>query len=377
MKSYEMDFKLKQLTPIVLGNGSGPARIRPTEFKSKFDKFISKYEKKANLTFPDSWKTIKDGVTSFKYKIRIIINSHFEEIDKKELKNLILANMDRKNNKEIKPYFCSGDIIIKIVDITEEKLNNGTTLLENIKNLLPTFVKFTSFGLRSGKGFGSFICLNISNKNIDDLMFPKYYFVNKNTDSTRTLQYINKLSNTMKSGLNQNGKSTTGMIFYYFFKKGIIDDKTFIKQKLLNFQINSKKPNSNFRYIRALLGLAPSYSFRNCNPRVKDSYRNCNPRVTVNIESNEENKIQRFKSPVLFKVIEDKILIIPDEIPKEMLNSEFSFSINKGKKLPIRTPETFDLEDFLDKFMEVHNKMSDGNSKDSIVEKYEVKNNEK
>lgn len=366
MKSYEMDFKLKQLTPIVLGNGSGPARIRPTEFKSKFDKFISKYEKKANLTFPDSWKTIKDGVTSFKYKIRIIINSHFEEIDNKKVKNLILANMDRKNNKEIKPYFCSGDIIIKIVDITEEKLNNGTTLLENIKNLLPTFVKFTSFGLRSGKGFGSFICLNTSNKNIDDLMFPKYYFVNKNTDSTTTLLDINKLSNTMKSGLNQNGKSTTGMIFDYFLDKGIIDDKTFIKQKLLNFKINSKETNSNFRYIRALLGLAPSYSFRNCNPR-----------VTVNIESNE-NKIQRFKSPVLFKVIEDKILIIPDEIPKEMLNSKFSFSINKGKKLPISTPETFDLEDFLDEFMKkVHNKMNNGYFKNSIVKKYEVKNNEK
>jgi hypothetical protein len=154
----------------------------------------------------------------------------------------------------------------------------------------------------------------------------------------------------MKSGFNFTFRNPNdyykGHIFKYFTKKGIGGDKAFIKQKVLT-QGNDNNENSEekaryaeFRFVRAMLGLPGGFEFRNGQKTRR--------RGKVEVTSND---IERFQSPIHFRIQGDKLLIIPQKIPSEMNDAAFSLN-NKI----IRTPPDFSLIDFLDSFADTFNR---------------------
>ena len=66
-------------------------------------------------------------------------------------------------------------------------------------------------------------------------------------------------------------------------------------------------------------------------------------------------KIERFKSPITFKVIDGYIYIIGKRMPEQILNKSFEFSISvEGDNTfndvsigTLETPEYFDLKEFM------------------------------
>ena len=94
-----------------------------------------------------------------------------------------------------------------------------------------------------------------------------------------------------------------------------------------------------------MLGLAEQYEFLldgTNNNRVND-------KAKVKVKSND---MERYQSPLLFKVIGNTVYVVGNEVPSEVLGKTFSFSFTKGtasitpdKKL--KSPAQFDLLDFM------------------------------
>ncbi len=101
----------------------------------------------------------------------------------------------------------------------------------------------------------------------------------------------------------------------------------------------------NERYIRALLGLAGQHSYPQKNIPIADvriedvEYKNAEDE-----KDRTAKKIDRFKSPLTFKPIGNKIYLIVEEIPSILYNREFEFQpISKTKgdersSLTMKTP---------------------------------------
>ena len=112
------------------------------------------------------------------------------------------------------------------------------------------------------------------------------------------------------------------------------------------------KKDEEYLYYRALLGLAEQFEFLLENPPAKNS------KMIVKVSPNS-SEIQRYQSPLLFKVIDNNIYIVGNEVCSDMLGKTFTFqmTVQKDTKqikddFPIKTPSTFNLKDFISFAME-------------------------
>lgn len=239
---------------------------------------------------------------------------------------------------------------------------------------LPYFFAQTNFGARSSKGYGSFIMKSLikDNKNIaDDEIFKMkmnlftnmnvYYDVmsskfknmlcNKFYDRKNLMALIWYMSSIIKSGLNIYGSGkkelyyVKGAITTYFLdeklnkhKMKYKSDKAFIKQNYpLLVKGRKTYDNSKFehKFTRALLGLNTTMDW---------------DRKSITFSNSD---IERYASPIIFKPFNNRLLIIPNDVPKNLLDKEFVIE-NKGKKTKICVPDNFDIVDFLDYFVNAY-----------------------
>jgi hypothetical protein len=191
----------------------------------------------------------------------------------------------------------------------------------------------TNFGTRQNKGFGSFYPEGAEyefEKDFKEFFKDRLLFEKHERTEEQCLIKINKNYNSMKSGLN----GENSFLVEYSKTKNFSGEK-----KLTNMLSKGYVQNvpGNEKYLRAMLGLAENYSYDNGN-------------TTVTIKSTRENdeKIDRFKSPITFKVINKTIYVIPEEIPEEMYDAEFEFK-NGNKYMRLKTPSKneFNLAEFL------------------------------
>ena len=106
--------------------------------------------------------------------------------------------------------------------------------------------------------------------------------------------------------------------------------------------------SGGFKFVRALLGLPNQYEFLLENPPVQ------NGKMIATIKNNAG--IERFKSPITFKVIDGYIYIIGKRIPEQILDKTFEFSVSVEKDNTfndvyigtLETPEYFDLKKFME-----------------------------
>ncbi|MBP2202244.1 hypothetical protein J3E07_001685 [Methanococcus voltae] len=395
MTSNELTIELKQHTPMIhFQHKQSGATLRGTELKPKLDKFLKKYafdnkiedyktyligydkEKQENeIKKEKEDKEIKKGKqdeylkkienNAFDYRVKINLKNK-EDINPKNIEdlkyydNLYLGNIGSEESKK-------NRIIPKLIDNMEVELkifSFHTELITKIEENIESFFAITNFGARQNKGFGSFYptdglkkyegfkkSINSIKNNVFFINYPEMDENNqkiKNKEiKKQQFEDIYMLYKLMKSGYNfpdfrKEGKNKSyqkskrkgenksyqkSLLFKYFLNKGIDNEKKFIK---CEFSINRDLKVDNPKYVRAVLGVAPSMDF----PKI------CH---TVTFKSDD---ISRFKSPITFKIVDNNLAIIPEEIPKELFNKKFKFS-NDYKSEDIYTPEDFDLEDFL------------------------------
>jgi hypothetical protein len=400
---YKLEVTLKQHTPLIhFQHDQEGATLRASEVKPKLDRFIltklgeGNYEAGKSITGNKDWIKAK-GALDYKMKISIdqnatlaeyMIVSYIKEKDKQSLE---------KNNINIitnSPYFAQEEKTKSIIqdikewDIIEKKgilYNNiileiigyDEILLKYISEIIQSFFLVNNFGTRKSKGFGCFEVINcslngdiISIENNEELLKKYYKFVYKkqlnNSDLQNIFQQINSDYKLIKSGRTRPYAKSKLML--YGLKENHRWDKAFIKNKTdavyetpdkneyflkddhwEDRKELSESEENNCLFYRALLGLTERFEFLLENPPEKKD------KMIVTVKSN--SGIERIPSPIQFKVIDQIIYLVGNDIPSEVLDKEFSFFVTiqgdetwKNDKIDknLLTPSKFSLKEFMD-----------------------------
>jgi len=360
---FTLEFKLRQHTPMIhFQHEQDGATLRATEVKPKLDNFIMKRLMPENLIqndfmehiglnqeFIDVPKLFKRACELSKYanwqewlvgkgkaehvaldyklsiqasaienqasgKIEKIYKNH-GGYDREDPFPTFFGNMGEENNGR-KEFTFYNDINVKIV-------SSKPGLINEIENAISDFFMNHNFGNRQSKGFGSFFPEDIRRFKLIPLEYSfevdvqkpsmkRLQFVGESPTQRfrqyqRLFEIINLFYSTLRSGINQ-GWGTNPIYFkslMFMYAKNKMNaqwDKKSIKEFFFNGILQNHKDKYggsdtlNFstqkKYLmRDLLGLASTSEWY-------AEYRD-----TITVASKGE-KIERFKSPILFKPIE-------------------------------------------------------------------------
>jgi len=354
MSKYKLNFKLKQHTPIIHFQWDQEgATLRASELKPKLDKFLidklaltKEIEKNGeHIIVPkkeyEHWFNNKEKL-SLDYKVGI-----FDD-DQKPSKGTVIVMPPKNEN-----WILSKDIFFKLITFHLDLKNE----IEKVINL---FFCISNFGKRQSKGFGCFYPENLSEKEFIKIVKDSGKSIYEGDESLRngtqisTYFYdkiISKKWNELKSGLNlfwlHKPVYKKSEIFKYLESKNLRWDKRWIKRNVkdlvdthvLSKSLLQRKPGSTsdpidihgnnswidftdeeYRFGRAMLGLAEHYEYQTVDKDVKYKVRVLH------------NEIERFKSPVIFKIFDKSIFAIAEDIPSEMYDTPFTFEVQKKTK---------------------------------------------
>ena len=374
-RNCKLELDLKCHAPIIHFQPSVNAKgatLRASEVKPKFDKYLWTKEPEELATYE-----------LLPYKMKFIEKKK-EVIDEKVADEYVdIPLYYAKDQKRM--VITNPRIVITCFDSTLQKL-----IVRHIKN----FFIVTNFGAAQGKGYGSFTVIDpekndqVEQENVEKILMEEFglktlYKIdcNKLVEKLAKFEAIKKIFRIIenfykiiKGGINHKNY-IKGFLFIYMNEKGIKNEKAALKTEIIDnpyssnqnkvtqeSQINSHKEC----YVRALLGLSSSFAF-------KDQRKQNGGAVDVNIKiSHADETIERFPSPLTFKVINNIVYIIPKKIDERIWEKEFVFTYEldkkrghahgiqpkeKPEKLKLDTPalNDFCLEDFLDEAVEYYN----------------------
>ncbi len=397
----KLTIKLKQHTPIIhFQHHQAGATLRASEVKPRLDRFILErlggdYKKGIEKADKNGW-LIEKGKGALNYKMRIeccgekstyIPFSNLSEVKKDKNTR---CDYNSNNPNESKYEKLSTAVIYDTVKLTiicfDEKLKI------EIENLIQLFFLLNNFGTRNNKGFGSFVPYikeKKGDKEIERLWTDDEIIKQLTNESSITgvfrvennETFENKLRRiTQDYGLMKRGKSFGGyeksLLWNYLCNsKDINWEKRKIKETIKrenrklfdSLKYDTKKSNENrietcqdininFFYIRALLGLHQQIEFRKFG----------NEKLVVQIEDallkNNDEKlkqkaIDRFPSPITFKITDHSIIVITKKISKELYQyknkngkvekRKFDFSTKGINTFDLEIPSNFDVADFV------------------------------
>ena len=334
MSNFKVEFTLKQHTPIIhfQSNQLG-ATLRATELKPKFDRFLLEIDK--NLPF----KKNANGDLSLDYKIKILtLNNKIETIEKINPHNqkpiadpLFFGNM---GDGEKKRFAQAQELKIEFLCFLPE-------LKIAIEKYFEAFLANTNFGTRQSKGFGSFYLAKPFNKTL--IPYEVYSFSSNNWK-----QDIKLLYSFLRQGINLPNREGTKFyskpaIFGYAIEKKWTWDKKAIKQHFFSseLRIQEKKGydnNSPVNFngektylLRDLFGLS--------------SEQQWGKPYSVSIKK-ENSTINRFKSPITFKIVDNKVYFWANKSVEKILNKTFKIITKGNAPLELQTPKEFNFDEF-------------------------------
>lgn len=389
MPDFIKSFQLKQFTPIIhFQYYDDGATLRSTAFKPKLDEWIIQ---KVTGIYPAENETPKQTKARIDATHANLKEQHPEwlvggakgqhlaldykmHISAKEKDSYLIASYipkplkreyDQIGMKYLAgvPFFADNEPIknkqperasrgIMYEDIQLEIFCLHGDLMEEIESGLPYVLAYNNFGTRQSKGFG---CFAVAEESLD--MFETrlashaqykeamvYAFVGKFTPNLEKIfKTIDLEYKILKSGFGRD----PSQLNEYFREKGIEWEKTIIKKELVKNMGTPRKTDysddQKYKYIRALLGVAELYEFpRDRGEKIKIS-------CVDDDEFNSKKKtVERFRSPITFKVFDRHIYLLPEKIPDAVYNCRFEFKNRRGNYVILETPAgPFKLNGFL------------------------------
>jgi hypothetical protein len=370
-----LEITLKQHTPLIhFQHGQEGATLRASEVKPKLDKFILTELKKLCPDIGKQYDTLIATIpndtnkTNSPYKLSIRLKDK-NAIDKYVIGSYIPRNkldyyqrqgyrtLDKTSyfadNKPIKEGLTGEDDYKLGVMLRK---NNSLDLVfqfwnpdwkEFLQKIIPLFLAITNFGTRQNKGFGCFYPVNSNETELERglSLFSgnALYRSSLQFDNIASIfKEIDAIYKKMKSG----GQRTDSELRKYFNNmRPVIEwEKPKIQEEIVKIsrqrlKINSKTGNRQF--VRALLGLPEIYEY----PKSGDI------KVLVSHKSEKkEDVIDRYASPISFKVFNGYIYLFASPKKSEITDKEFEFEI-KGITFPLTTPKRFDVIDFVNHAM--------------------------
>ena len=326
---FKVEFQLKQHTPIIHFQADQKgATLRATELKPKFDRFLLKHVKEI------PFKENANKRRSLDYKVTI--EQDLKQPDEIEARDpLFFGNMGDEKKKKFKQ---------QSKKFTVTFLSFNVKVLEAIKEYFEAFLANTNFGTRQSKGFGSFYLAD-KDLNTGFIEHKVYSFRPNGTD--KFANDIALLYQFLRQGINLKKDNNTifyakPAIFAYAKKKGWQWEKRTIKEKFFLKDLNEQRKKhssdtltytSEKKYLlRDLFGLSSSQQWLTYN------------RATI---KKENIKIERFKSPITFKVVNGVVYFWADKSVESILDQKFVIKVKKDS-LELSTPPSFDFDDFFD-----------------------------
>lgn len=347
-------YHLIQQTPMIHFQSREPgACLRASEVKSKLDRFLCQ-----NVpAIPKSWYINQEQSSALNYKLKIWTEekARTDEPDR----NLYFGNMGRGPHRETVMYKKS--IEIKIVCFQD-------SLMNAIKEHLEAFFLLHNFGTRQNKGFGSFVLRSSVNRTDTDALLSNY--VNSSRD-IYTISYhsgttyedifadIALFSAVLKSGYNQRGYIKSYLVRHCLDQSrhhghAIGGDKRWLKSAQINMaprvarnprNLKAEGSVDTYRYNRALLGSAGNLSFINQLDATGRMDRAAG-KTTISILGVDE--VKRIPSPILYKIVGNRLYIIVREHSPIIYGKKFRFSISKDRRtaneLPVPLKEEVDIQ---------------------------------
>lgn len=357
---FKQTVRLKQHSPIIhFQHEQEGATLRATELKPRIDGFI--VQKLGGRVRKEFIQKKEDGHLALAYKLRISAKE-----DKKYLVASFISKHLRQefDSQEIgylhsAPYFADNEFVknrrldearraVSYRDIQLEVFSFHPDLVSLVLEALPYVLAFNNFGTRQSKGFGSFSLEGAAAEDFEGMLLNQamsgyekvlYFPVGQGAGIEEVFQKIDSEYKVLKSG----DRNDDSQMREYFEEKGIQWEKPTIKRELVRSRHPAKNDftkDDNVKYIRALLGLAELYEFPK-DGRAKVKIRHLG------------GKIERFRSPLTFKIFGNTIYILVGSIPDDLYGATFEFE-NEGRKILINTPPkgTFDLYQFLEDHVE-------------------------
>lgn len=414
---------LKQHTPLIhFQHTQYGATLRASEVKPKLDRFLlSKLEneKKDNWLLKNSGVSqaldykikIQPCEKACEYLVASYLKKDYIEYLKRERVPFIATSpyfaQEKQNEKIIKEHqsldniVCTGMMFnnkentssqnhdfrrCNNVIVTITSFNND--LIDKIAEQIQTFFLIENFGSRQNKGFGCFEVKLIELKGSDkkyiklksceEILISNFKFCYKKVILKSRLQTVFKTIvndyKLLKSGMrcqNYDGEPIykRSKLMLYGTTKKMRWEKKYLKEQINKkywkdensyYELESHHEEEEYTpindeesyvYLRALLGVANQYEFLLKNPPMP------NKKMVVSIKS--VDGVERFKSPIIFKVIDENIYIMGNDVPEDILDKKFYFEVTvqeddryKNIKIdePLSTPKSFNLISFMDKY---------------------------
>ncbi len=363
---FKLEFTLKQHTPLIhfLHDQEG-ATIRATELKPKLDRFIIEHVfnndfdlvKKYLVGYPSDDTSAK-GTTKVKE-----LKSRFQDDKFRALNYKVI---------QIEGVLRKGDEGKGTVNLMGNKISDNwlwfewtkiellfldVTLKSKFEPLISDFFIINRFGKRQSKGYGQFTLENTSSNIISDTL-KKYYNLchtkkaNSHLESEIIKNEIEQINSQLKSGKNKPYRKASIFLEFIEREKPLRWDKRLLKrainmQSVFDYELGydntpiDLKDNSNgrytylndfrdleetideeykteYRFVRALLGLAEHYEFL--------VHKNKKLKYVAGVKS-ENNEIERFQSPITFRVFNKIIYVTPEKIPHNIFEKNFYFQL--------------------------------------------------
>ena len=421
MSNNKFTIYLQQHTPIIhFQHDQAGATLRATEVKPKLDKFImnelntydndlyKKYSEVIDGLFTRGYGDYKLHITSFVDKRYVLsatggnrLRDKFSNVGTVKLVEYSSYFADSKGIDEgtKRPQggmseFESGNfkrvrLGIKYANIVLHFFSFHKEFEPFIKEVIPLFLASYNFGTRQTKGFGCFSTEETSLTQFRQLLErdPKniaIYETIQNGGEEQIVKRIQKDYKYLKAGQNlktQRSHIYEKSLLWQFICNGgnVIPVRNWEKRRIKDFLANSDDPNlkkiwnqlyyqfdTNFSsdhrsrhnlesfYVRALLGLAEHFEFKTRNDRDK-------VKIKVKDSDTSDDNVERFPSPIFFKVFGNRIFLIGRSINQHLFLKkngnarEFSFKLEaeiSGNKInetlfTLEIPQDFNLSEFL------------------------------
>ena len=379
--------------------------LRASEVKPKLDRFLVK---KYGKPVPPGWirsKNVNGADTALKYRMTITCSGNdtmiYESGTKEnrypenKLPAIFYGNMNAKGNDVKYGVFFKSGLTLTVICFIPE-------LSEFIEKNIAAFFAVTNFGTMQDKGFGSFTVKGKEGMTAKEL--KEYYDIKKcycidtrsggpaSEAQNNIFDTIKQVCSVMKSGQNIvdragntiHNKYIRSFIYVYMHRYfNIGNEKAYMKKN--DIAPKRTSPNTNpvlsedikqqqlkeYRYVRSLLGIGDHVEWIEPVPEQIDP-RPRKEKVSIADVTKGREKIERFASPIMFKVVGSKIYFTANKPDPELFDREFSFT-NDGytKDRRNRSPrqshsgivetltnkegKSFDIGDFLLKFMDYYN----------------------
>lgn len=337
---YSKSYTLLCQTPMIhFQPDQEGATLRATEVKPKLDRYLIR---KLGRETVEPW-LIPGQKGALNYKLRFRAEKTQQvELGFKTPYDIYYGNMgDGPKKKGI----CGA------VEMTVICMIPG--LMAAIDEHIGDFFIAHNFGTMQDKGFGSFL---VKDRPAGEAHIAK---VLKDAYGARAcysfpgdkqpFKRIKALYSVMKSGVNFRGYQRSLLFLYMHERYQMGNEKAWLKEKGLAPAVGRKPQGGpsdhDPYYVRALLGVGDRLEF-------KESAEKGDRRKREVKVSDLGGDIDRFPSPIFFKVAAGEVYYVAQRLNKKIYGALFEFSSNTGKgKLSVPTEEQLG-EAFIDEFLE-------------------------